>query len=290
LLAAYERQPFVGAETVDIHWCQNEIVETMRPGHILVTMSESTEVSETIANALAVAKAVIVPSRWNKVVFQRYTKAPIHVVNLGADTSAFEPNLNAFPRGAIFITAGRTQSGRDRKGLDRVIAAFLYAFPKEQDVVLQVKATPGDSVLQTYSPKVQVMTNDVPQSELVRWYQEALCYVSGSTGEGWGWHLHEAMLCGKPVISTTWSGPSEFFRPRDHGYEVEYDLLDCPSLGGLRGKGAVPRIESLAKQMRFVYNNRVDAFMKGLQAAIDLKRLTIDKFQSEIVKVISHYV
>lgn len=274
-----------------IHWGQVEMENSMRENTIVYTMTETTAIAKLLVKTLNKARAVIVPTEWNARVFRKSgVKVPLHIVPLGVDVDVFKPDIKSFPAAAIFSTAGRIESGRSRKGLDRVIAAFLLAFPKEADAWLWIKTYNKSDVLPTYHPRIQVVAQNLTEMDLARFYQKSLCFVSGAWGEGWGWHIHEAMACGKPIIATRWGGLTAYFKGNQHGCELTYNLEDCSNPYGLEGNGAVPTIESLAKAMRAVYENRLSAFLRGLQGFQDVKYLTIKHMQTELLKVLKRYV
>ena len=62
-------------------------------------------------------------------------------------------------------------------------------------------------------------TLSVAPAALADWYRSLTCYVNASYGEGFGLHLLEAMGCGVPLISTTFSAVGEVF-DAGVGYEV----------------------------------------------------------------------
>lgn len=286
------QKPFTSqAKTVLIHWGQRCMESSMQDNAIVYTMTETSKITSEFCKILNRAKLVLVPTQFNKKVFiNSGLTAPIVVSPLGVDLDIFKPAEQSFPKGAIFVTAGSNISGESRKGLNRVITAFMLAFPNSQDAYLWVKTRPDDVLMQSYNPRVQHIAQNLTQADMVKFYQQALCYVSGSWGEGWGWHINEAMACGKPVISVKWGGAASYFHGNKHGCEVDYNLTPYNDLQGLCGVGAMPTIESLADQMQKVYHNRLHYFVKGLQASMDVASLTIKNMQQTFLTHIKNYV
>jgi hypothetical protein len=80
-------------------------------------------------------------------------------------------------------------------------------------------------------------------------------YVSPHRAEGFGRTLAEAMLLGKPVIATNYSG-NQFFMHPEHTLPVEYDLVPVQT-GDYHfietsdvAMWANPRISHMAKRMQ----------------------------------------
>ena len=59
-------------------------------------------------------------------------------------------------------------------------------------------------------PRIQLISRHIPTSDLPRLYKACDAFVLPSRGEGWGRPHVEAMSMGLPLISTNWSGPTEF--------------------------------------------------------------------------------
>ena len=248
---------------------------------VVVTLWETDQLPVTHVAMLNLAKRVVVPCRWLAHVFVRSgVKRPVVVVPYGV-APEFSTTTQTFPKQTVFLAAGRSAHGRDRKGLDVVIGAFLLAFPNEKDVVLQVKTHDDCPLPEICSSRIQIITSWFDEKRMVQWYQQGLAFVSASRGEGWGLHCHEAMACGKPLISANFGGVTEFFSP-PAGYVVKHHLV--PSDMG--GRWAELSINSLVEAMRFVYENPVHAFVIGLTAAKSVEHLTLEAMQSNHAKAI----
>jgi glycosyltransferase involved in cell wall biosynthesis len=83
-------------------------------------------------------------------------------------------------------------------------------------------------------------------------------YVSLHRSEGFGRTPAEAMLLGKPVIVTDYSGTADFCR-KDNALLVDYSLVPVreDSYPAARGQAwADPRVEQAARHMRALFDDR----------------------------------
>jgi glycosyltransferase involved in cell wall biosynthesis len=219
----------------------------------------------------------------------------VYVGNYGVD-DVYVPSMSSFPRSTVFLTAGRSAHGLSRKGLDQVICAFLQAFPYDEDVVLQVKIQEDCPVIPVSSPKVQIIRDWMSKEEMARWYRQGLVYVSGSKGECWGFHTHEAMACGRAVIGAHFGGVTEYFN-KHNGYVVPHKLIKADAMvhqhdntfAPMAGRWAQMSTDDLVAAMQYVHKNPVDAFLRGLVAANDVAHLTREAMYSTYAKLILRY-
>ena len=110
----------------------------------------------------------------------------------------------------------------------------------------------------------------MPPAALADWYRSLTCYVNASYGEGFGLHLIEAMGCGVPLISTTFSAVGEVFDSAV-GYEVGYKLIAAKNKI-YSGLWADPDNDQLVERMREVYADRAGAERFGFAAAAVRRR------------------
>jgi glycosyltransferase involved in cell wall biosynthesis len=93
--------------------------------------------------------------------------------------------------------------------------------------------------------------------------------VSLHRSEGFGLPCAEAMALGKPVIATSYSGPTDFLCEAT-GFPVSYRLVELPQAIGLYEKGAIwaePDLDAAALAMRTVFEDREEARRRGAAAA-----------------------
>ena len=110
-----------------------------------------------------------------------------------------------------------THSGLRRKNSLGVLRAFAAALDLGSDAVLVLKtngALPDprfDRAIRALPPdRVIVISDYLPYSDVLGIYAACDAFISVHRAEGLGLGLQEAMLLGKPVIATGWSGNMDF--------------------------------------------------------------------------------
>jgi glycosyltransferase involved in cell wall biosynthesis len=216
------------------------------------------------------ADIVWVPSRWGREVLESggIDPAAIDVVPEGVSASAFHPHLrsslNRSGQPFRFLMVGKYE---ERKAYDEVLEAFKIAFGNAQSVELVVKA---DYFLQFEQKKlaleqriealdignVKPLWGNWAQEHVVALYHCCDAFVLPSRAEGWGLPLLEAAAAGMPVISTDYSGQSEFLALIESSLlKVDFTLepIDDPEMhrtwpseDGDIGRWAMPSVASLA--------------------------------------------
>jgi glycosyltransferase involved in cell wall biosynthesis len=114
-----------------------------------------------------------------------------------------------------------------------------------------------------------LVVENMSSSEMTSLHKRGDCFVLLQRSEGWGLSHFEAAACGKPIVTTSYGGQTEFLKD-DNSYLVDYTLSP---VGGMnwskyyRGDQlwAEPDLEQAIETMRHVYNNREEAKEKGLR-------------------------
>jgi GT2 family glycosyltransferase/glycosyltransferase involved in cell wall biosynthesis len=178
----------------------------------------------------------------------------------------------------LFLFMYDMNSMQERKNPLGVIAAFQDAFRRDDRVALAIKVARGSNNppelarLNEAAKKAGVFVIDqlLRREEAQGLIQSCDCYVSLHRSEGLGLTLAEAMLMGKPVIATDYSGNVDFMTPDDSmlvGYRLIPLERDIPPFR----KGylwAEPSRSEAAHWMRWAYENQEAARELGRKGKV----------------------
>jgi glycosyltransferase involved in cell wall biosynthesis len=112
------------------------------------------------------------------------------------------------------------------------------------------------------------------RAELTTLFAACDGYLSLHRSVGFGLTMAEAMALGKPVVATGYSGNIDFMTP-ENSYPVRYQLVELEQDYGPYRRGtywAEPDLDHAAELMRTVYEQRDEAYQKGITAASDIGR------------------
>jgi glycosyltransferase involved in cell wall biosynthesis len=162
-----------------------------------------------------------------------------------------------------------------RKNPLSTIRAFQKAFRKDDAVTLVIKATGGDvhtadlAALRQMCTAEKVILVEGRMSRARAYGMIALCdcFISLHRSEGFGLGLAEAMLMGKPVIGTGYSGNLDFMS-RENSMLVDYQLVEIEEDRPIYTRGnfwAEPSVDHAAFYLRYVYENRREVAARAAQ-------------------------
>ena len=202
----------------------------------------------------------------------------VSVPRIGRQPSRAELGL---PEDAtVFLFMFDFHSFASRKNPEAVVQAFLRAFPSGTEKVhLLLKTQCGDAAPEAWSdlnevctdPRIEIRDTVLERAELIALVQSADAFVSLHRSEGFGRGPAEAMLLGKPVILTGYSGTADFATP-DCAYVVDYRLKPVApdEYPGVREDSVVswadPDIDMAAAHMRHVHQQPKAARALGKRA------------------------
>jgi glycosyltransferase involved in cell wall biosynthesis len=171
----------------------------------------------------------------------------------------------------------------ERKNPMAIIRAFRRAFSREEKVALLIKVTRGEADLPSLtmlleaakSAGVTIANELVSRPQALGYIDMCDCFISLHRSEGFGLPLAEAMLLGKPVIATNYSGNLSFMT-RENSWLVDYELKEIIAEGPIYPQGnhwAEPSEEHAAILMRGVFERRkeADTRAKRTQSEIRMK-------------------
>jgi glycosyltransferase involved in cell wall biosynthesis len=180
----------------------------------------------------------------------------------------------------LFLFMFAMSSIVERKNPLAVIESFARAFRRSEKVALAIKVLRGDAhptafrklVRAARSAGVVIIDQVMSREESYALINACDCYVSLHRAEGLGLTMAEAMLMGKPVIATGYSGNLSFMTP-SNSLLVDYRLAPIRSFTPPYSKGSLwaePSIEHAARCMHWVYAHPEQARTLGARAQADL--------------------
>ncbi|WP_374282438.1 glycosyltransferase family 4 protein [Novosphingobium sp.] len=190
----------------------------------------------------------------------------------------------------LFAFAFDGLSSFRRKNPQGCVQAFRSAFPRGDEPVglvlkgLRVEDDPRWRELQLAAredPRIHLLTGSFSRGALLDLFRSIDCFVSLHRSEGFGRNIAEAMLLGRPVIATGFSGNADFVRP-DTSMVVPWQLRELAAGDYPFGEGlewAEPDLDAAASQMRQIFADR--ALAREIAAAG--QRLVASTYSPEVV-------
>jgi len=174
---------------------------------------------------------------------------PVEVLIEGANLDVYKPldtpmtnnelyqSLNSIPESFAYLFVGhwmQGQMGEDRKNVGLLVKAFYEIFKgkaKKPALILKISGA-GSSYMDRFEmqkrihsimnsvpvknlPKVYILHGEFSDQEMNELYNhpKVKAMISLTKGEGFGRPLLEFSLTNKPVITTGWSGHTDFLKP-----------------------------------------------------------------------------
>lgn len=239
---------------------------------------EIASMSDTDLRSLELVDEVWTMSQFCADTIRRHTDKPVtalpHPVHVPASRTLAAGGRESQDEPYTFLFVFDHSSCFGRKNPLGLVEAYERAFPTPDGRTRLVvktnsahlhRAAHAWLVQAADRPDIEVLEANLPRAELDALFARADCYVSLHRAEGLGLTLAEAMLLGKPVIATGWSGNLEFTRP-DNSYLVDHTSVPV-------GEGnepydpaaewAEPDLDHAAALMRHVLANPEEAARTG---------------------------
>ena len=183
----------------------------------------------------------------------------------------------------VFLFMFDLHSQLHRKNPGAVVRAFKTAFRADDAATLVIKTTGGDihtadlAELQRIAqgPNIVLIEENVSRAQAYGLIAMADCFVSLHRSEGFGLGLAEAMLLGKPVIATGYSGNLDFMN-RENSLLVDYQITQIGEDRPIYTRGnfwAEPSAEQAASYMREVYERPDHARERAARAQPETEKL-----------------
>lgn len=192
-------------------------------------------------------------------------------------------SLNIPEDHVVFLFMFDLHSQIHRKNPVAVFRAFRKAFRDGDKTTLVIKTSGGDirsddlaELQDTIRGRNVILLHElVSRARAYGLIDMADCFVSLHRSEGFGLGLAEAMLMGKPVIATGYSGNLDFMSP-DNSLLVGYELTEIKEDRPIYSRGnfwAEPSIEQAAAFMRQVYEHPGEAQTRAQRVQPEIRRL-----------------
>jgi glycosyltransferase involved in cell wall biosynthesis len=244
--------------------------------------------------AIGTVDEIWAPSQFIRDAIAPATRKPVQWMPLCVELPAFrELPRSAFgvPNDAyLFVFTFDGHSYFERKNPRAAVRAFQAAFPSEGDARLIIKTMHSDVcadewrslVLEAGSDdRIQMIDDIWPREKVLALINTCDAYVSLHRSEGFGRGPAEAMLLGKPVIVTDYSGTRDFCR-KDNTLLVDCHLVAVEEGSYVGGAGQVwadPSIECAARHMRALFADRRLGHAIGVRA----RRTISEEFNAEVI-------
>jgi GT2 family glycosyltransferase len=264
--------------------CSQADAFTRVPGRRRVgwTMLEVTGLPQEWVDGCNAMDEVWVPASFNVETFRASgVRTPIEVMPMGVDIDYLHPDIAGFRPSDRFTFLSVFEWG-ERKAPELLLRTFAE-FKESEDVLLLLSVFNRDPSIDVEreiakldlppTAPIAVMVNpEFDDYQMGSLYRSADCFVLPSRGEGFGMPVLEAMACGLPVITTDWSGPTDFLHD-GIGYPLQVRSMvpaeaRCPYYAGF--EWAQPDDEHLRFLMRQVADRPDEARAKGLAAAAEV--------------------
>lgn len=231
-------------------------------------------------------------SEFNRKIYADKVNIPVINVGIVVDIPQFKQEFKKSSFGfddqtCVFMFSFDSNSSIERKNPVAVVEAFLHAFPKGNEKVGLILKTQNSEAGFGVRGRLEQLLNYVSADGRIRFINRSMpkgqyyalksmidCYISLHRSEGFGYGPAEAMLLGKPVIVTNYSGNCDFTR-KDNSFLVNYGMKRIlPGEYYYDSDGAYwaePDVEHAAHHMRYIFANYGDA-LKRAQRGQELMR------------------
>ena len=271
-------------------WHPSSASLTITRPYLFFTMFELNRLTEVEKHHLKHPDYLISPSKWSQEIILRETGRKSLVVPLGINPNIFYPKeVKQTNNTYNFITMGKYEK---RKNHHLIPDLFAKAFTKKDDVALNVLCSNPfytQQKIQNWenlyknSPlgeKIFILPHLQTQYQVADLLRSIDCGLYISSGEGWNLPLLETISCNKPVITTNYSGHTEFCTEENslciNDDEDELELADDavegvmgrkwfdPNNGGEWLKITPSMEERAIEHMRYCFKERLNTNEAGI--------------------------
>jgi len=211
---------------------------------ICMTVCETETVHEDYGLLFDMFDRIAVPSEFCKRVFSRqFPNKEFYIIHAHIPSEPY-----------VFYHIGNIID--PRKNFNAILRAFIQLNMKYPDTRLLVKATCNQKV-EINLKNVELINGLVTDKEIDIIHSRGHCYVNASNSEGVGMGAVEAAIRDKPVIATSYGGPSEYLKTP---YMINCELQELERDDFLFKKGMLwgkPNFDQLLEFMEDAYKKRL---------------------------------
>lgn len=195
-----------------------------------------------------------------------------HSIEMPAVKTISRASLNVPEDHFLFLFMFDLCSEVERKNPFGLIRAFRRAFAPEQKATLLIKTVRAALEPTAFAEleaaargaNIRVVNELADRGRTFGYLEMADAYVSLHRSEGFGLTLAEAMMLGKPVIATGYSGNLDFMNATN-SWLVDYELIPVGAGGAIYRSGhwAEPSEKHAAQMMMEVFHERESAQVRA---------------------------
>jgi glycosyltransferase involved in cell wall biosynthesis len=252
-------------------------------------MWELPEFPEEWAPAFGYTDEVWTPSQFTRDSVASVAPVPVRIVPCSLDPHMKvegridRTKFGLHPDRFVFLFLFDFHSFLERKNPLGLIEAYKNAFGGRRDIELLIKSAHSaehkeelDLLQRACSgANIRILDAVMARQDKEELMAAADCYVSLHRSEGFGLTLAEAMMLGRPVIATAYSGNMDFMSEED-SFLVPYKMITIDRTHGPYKAGyhwAQPDLDYASDVMRHVEMHREAAAEKGLKAQAKIREL-----------------
>lgn len=293
------------SDRITIYHCipniQKRVVKTSRT--IGFATFETFQPPENWVEILNKNDAIITPSQFNYKIFSHMpiTK-PIyyipHCIDINIYNKEVKPIIKRDKYTFLFIGIWR-----ERKGYKQLLEAWLREFREYDNVQLVIKTDRPKKAEEYFCNLLKQMginkgfapiifENKVfSEQELPQFIKSCDCLVAPTMGEGFGYPGLQCMALGVPVITTNFSGCTDYANNdtavllEPSGFILCRDMDNIPQFKNK--KWAFIEVSKIQKAMRFVLNNKDKMEIKTNEAYLYIrKRFSYEEVGISLIKML----
>lgn len=276
-----------------IHTTPDQFAKYYEEGkyHIGRVIWETDKLPPDFAQGCELMDEIWTASEFNKqAIINAGVTKPIYVIQEAIDVNFDISSVNPFMCGADpYFSFYSIFEWTERKNPDALLRSYWTEFGKQDNVCLVLKtyvdsfsvakrreitlalnAIKASLGLDYYAP-VFLYRDLLQRGQMYRFHKSFNCYVSTHRGEGWGVPQTEAMLLGKPIISTDLGGVHEYAHDNIDAFLLPYTMAQVQNTRNTQwylpdqNWGQV-QIDDVRAAMRHVYENQAEAIEVGRRA------------------------